>query len=146
MINMYKEGLIRSCIAESIEVTINGSKQRYLCKTCISHMKSRRMPPMSVRNRLSLQPQDENLNLTELEATLIAKNIPFQKIYQLPKSRWTALSDKVINVPINDEDIVKTVDLLPKTPKEARLVGVSLKRKLEYKNTHKWIRQKSLGC
>ena len=92
---------------------------------------------MSLKNKLSLQSQDENMKLTELEGSLIAKNIPFQKIYQLPKSRWTALTDKVINIPINDEDIINTVQMLPRTPKEARLVGVSLKRKLEYKNTHK---------
>ena len=91
---------------------------------------------MSVKNKLILQTQDETLRLTELEGSLIAKNIPFQKIYQLPKSRWTALTDKVINVPINDEDIVHTVEMLPKTPKEESLVGISLKRKLEYKNTH----------
>ena len=29
------------------------------------------------------------------------------------------------------------VESLPRTPKEAGLIGVSLKRKLEYKNTHK---------
>ena len=51
-------------------------------------------------------------------------------------NRWTALKDRVINVPINDEDIVKTVNLLPRTPKEAELIGVSLKRKLEYKSKH----------
>ena len=95
------------------------------------------MPPMSVNKKLYLEKQNEDLKLTELEGSLIAKSIPFQKIYQLPKSRWTALSDKVINVPINDQDIIETVDRLPKTPKEARLVGVSLKRKLEYKNPHK---------
>ena len=95
------------------------------------------MPPMSVRNNLELDQLSENLILTELEGVLIAKLIPFQKIYQLPKSRWTALKDRIINVPINDEDIVKTVNLLPRTPKEAELIGVSLKRKLEYKGKHK---------
>ena len=61
----------------------------------------------------------------------------FQKIYQIPKSRWTALPDRIINVPINNEDILNTVESLPRTPKEAGLIGVSLKRKLEYKNIHK---------
>merc|ERR1712030_246214 len=78
-----------------------------------------------------------NLQLTELEGVLIAKNLIFQKIYKLPKSRWTALTDRIINVPINDEDILNTVESLPRTPKEAGLIGVSLKRRLEYKNTHK---------
>ena len=92
---------------------------------------------MAVKNNLRLERQDETLQLTELEGALIAKNLIFQKIYQLPKSRWTALTDRIINVPINDEDILNTVQLLPRTPKEAGLIGVSLKRRLEYKNTHK---------
>ena len=79
---------------------------------------------------------DQELNLTELEGALIAKNIIFQKIYQLPKSRWTALKDRVINVPIEDEAIINTLQQMPRTPKEAGLIGVALKRKEEYKNTH----------
>ena len=84
-----------------------------------------------------LDKQDENLKLTELEGAMIAKSLPFLKIHQLPKSRWTVLSDRIINVPINDEDIINTVKLLPITPIEAGLIGVSLKRKLVYKNVHK---------
>ena len=75
----------------------------YICKTCVVHLKVKRMPPMSVKNNLELDHLNENLMLTELEGALIAKLIPFQKIYQLPKSRWTALKDRVINVPINDK-------------------------------------------
>merc|ERR1712082_188643 len=81
--------------------------------------------------------EDQNLKLSELEGALIAKTIIFQKIYQLPKSRWTALKDRLINVPINDEDILNTIENMPRTPIEAGLIGVALKRKKEYKNTHK---------
>ena len=96
---------------------------------------------MSTMNGLKLAETDEEiraqgLNLTELEGALIAKNIIFQKIYQLPKSRWTALKDRVINVPIEDDSIIDTLQQLPRTPKEAGLIGVALKRKKEYKNTH----------
>ena len=101
-----------------------------------SHEKAK-IPPMAEKSNLILEPQDSSLQLTELEGALIAKNIIFQKICQLPKSRWTALTDRIINVPINDEDILNTIQLLPRTPKEAGLIGVALKRKLEYKNKHK---------
>ena len=47
------------------------------------------------------------------------------------------MTDKIVNVPITNEDISNTIELLPRTPKEAGLIGVALKRKLEYKNTHK---------
>ena len=92
---------------------------------------------MSVKNKLEFLDQPEDLKLTDFEGMLIARNLMFQKIYKLPKSRWTTLSDKVINVPINNEDIISTVALLPRTPKDAQLIGISLKRRLEYKNPYK---------
>ena len=45
--------------------------------------------------------------------------------------------NKLINIPINDEDVFNTVNNLPRTPREAGLPEVKLKRKLEYKNDHK---------
>ena len=67
---------------------------------------------------------------------MIAKRIVFMKIFQLPKSRWTALKDKIINVPVQEDDIVNTITSLPRTPNEAGLIEVDLKRKVEYKNSH----------
>ena len=46
------------------------------------------------------------------------------------------MKDRVINVPIEDDSIIDTLQQLPRTPKEAGLIGVALKRKKEYKNTH----------
>ena len=34
----------------------------------------------------------------------------FQKIYYLPKSRWTALKDRVINIPVEKENIINTIE------------------------------------
>ena len=68
---------------------------------------------------------------------MIALNIPFQKIYRLPKSRWPAMKDKTINIPIHESDIIQTVQFLPRTPSEAGIVPVNLKRKKSYKNSHK---------
>ena len=60
---------------------------------------------MSAMNRLQLTPvQDPLLHLSELEGALIAKHLVFEKIIQLPKSRWTALKDKIVNIPIKDND------------------------------------------
>ena len=76
------------------------------------------------------------MKLTELSSNLIARNIQFQKIYQLPKSRYTGIKDKIINVPVPEDSILNTVKSLPRTPNEAGLIGVELKRKLEYSNPH----------
>ena len=105
-------------------------------------MKAKKIPPMCTKNGLKLSETDaelreQKLEMTELEGALIAKNIIFQKIYQLPKSRWTALKDKIVNVPINEDPILNTIESVPRTPQGAGLIGVALKRKTEYKNTHK---------
>ena len=119
-----------------MEVEINGQKSSYICYACKNHLVSGRLPPMSVMNGLRIPPHDPDMELTELEGNLIAKNIVFMKIFQLPKSRWTALKDKIINVPVNDSDIVNTISNLPRTPSEAGLIEIDLKRKVEYQNSH----------
>ena len=91
---------------------------------------------MSVRNGLKIYNHCPEMKLTELEGNLIAKIIVFMKIFQLPKTRWTALKDKIINVPVNDDDILNTIMRIPRTPHEAGLIEVDLKRKIEYKNSH----------
>ena len=108
----------------------------YVCKTCKRHMEKGKMPPECRQNNLQLDPQPEVMKLTELSSNLIARIIQFQKIYQLPKSRYTALKDKVINVPVPEDSVLNTVKSLPRTPNEAGLIGVELKRKLVYSNTH----------
>ena len=80
------------CVREFVKVEINEDKNYYLCKTCITYMKSSKIPPMSVCNGLDIiKSNDPELQLSELENNLIALRIMFQKIYYLPKSRWTGL-------------------------------------------------------
>ena len=115
--------------------------ERFICKTCLNYLRKGKLPPSSVMNNLQLHSTDEELKeqglcLTELEAALISKNIIFQKVFQLPRSRWTGLKDRIINVPITDDSIMETLVQLPRTPAEAGLIGISLKRKIEMKNTH----------
>ena len=119
-----------------ILTNVNGEESPYVCHACKKHLKSGKLPPMSAKNGLFVYNHEPELELTELEGNLIAKNIVFMKNFQLPKSRWTALKDKIINVPVNDADILNTMERLPRTPDEAGLVEVDLKRKVEFKNTH----------
>ena len=115
---------------------------RYICTTCLKKLKVGKLPSTSVMNNLQLHDSDDQLRqndliMTELEGSLIAKNLIFQKIFLLPRSRWTALKDRIINVPIRDEAINETIKMLPRTPNEAGLIGLELKRKIEMKNNHK---------
>ena len=77
------------------------------------------------------------MKLTDLENNLIAKNILYQKVHKKHRSRMAGTHDKMVNIPIEDQDILRTIKSLPRTPKESRILIVGkLKRKLEYKNTH----------
>ena len=111
----------------------------YLCSTCKKHLNKGKVPPMSRANGLELIDLGNNsdLKLSELENNLISRRLLFQKIYQLPRSRMAGCKDRLINIPINDKDVLRTVENLPRTPYEAGLLEIKLKRKMEYNNFHK---------
>ena len=109
----------------------------FVCHTCKRNLSKGRMPSMAAANGLSLKQIPDDVNLTDLENNLIAQKILFQKIFQLPKSRIAAVKDKLVNIPIEESDIVRTLMSLPRTPSEGGLVEVKLKRKQIYKNYHR---------
>ena len=111
----------------------------HICLTCKMYTGKGKIPPMCVKNNLQLFDISghEELKLTELENCLIALNIIFQKVYQLPKSRWPAMKDRTVNIPIYESDVLKTVQSLPRTPSEAGIIPINFKRKLSYKQSHK---------
>ena len=76
------------------------------------------MPPKCWQNSMKVDSQPEVMKLTHLEANLISRNIQFQKIYQLPTSRYTALKDKIINVPVPEESALNTIKSLPELQKK----------------------------
>ena len=98
---------------------------------------SNRMPAMAMVNGLQLSPIEEDCHLTELENNLIAQNINFQYIFCLKKSRWAATKKQMISVPVPPETVLRTVQQLPRLPRDAGFIPVQLKRKLEYDGNHK---------
>jgi hypothetical protein len=110
----------------------------YVCEDCKRKLMKGKMPALSHKNKLDMVDISnmKELYLTELENCLIARNILFQKFVQLPKSRWTATKDQIVNIPIFDKDILNTLESFPRTPEEAGIIPVRLKRKMEYKNNH----------
>ena len=110
-----------------------------ICRNCNKTIKEGKVPSMANQNNLQLSDNSKypELDLTEVENSLIARNLIFQKIYQLPKSRSAAMKDRTINIPIYEADVLHTVETLPRTPIEAGIIPVKLKRKKEYKNSHK---------
>ena len=43
----------------------------------------------------------------------------------------------MINIPIEKESIINTIQKIPRLPTESGLVEIKLKRKMTYKNNHK---------
>ena len=104
------------------------------------------MPAICFKNNLQYTEIPDALNLTNIEKQLIVKSLIFIKIRQLPKTRMLAMNDRVINVPIEDDDIIKHAASLPRTVKNSGMVTVAMKRKLTMKNIHKkgWIRPEKI--
>ena len=131
--------LLERCV-QSVSESDSVQGKQYICHTCKNYLKRGKMPPMSTKNGLDIVDlKDSNgnkLELSELEATLIAKNIIFMKIFHLPKSRWSAVKDKTVNVPIQDDAVLQTVSNFPRMPCEAGIIPVKLKRKTAYKQHH----------
>ena len=119
------------------------SPRKWICKTCLnSYLLKGKLPPNSVMNGLKIdmtnkERKERGLDLTEFEGSLVARHLMFQKIFMLPGSRWAGVKDKQILIPVSNDKIQKFLGQLPRTPTEAGLLGVNLKRKLEYKGSHK---------
>ena len=84
-----------------------------------------------------LEDVPDVLKLEDIEQQLLATDLIFIKVKKLPgRTQMKAMVDKVINVPLEDHDITKTIETLPRHPDDAHLIGVQLKRKVEMKNSH----------
>lgn len=120
---------------KAVDENVFLNNQQYLCHTCNRWlMYKQKVPPLSVRHGITIENVPSELELFEL--CVNSKNIIFIKIFKLPKSRWSALKDKIVNVPVVDDDILKTLSelgTLPRLPGQAGLIPVQLKRKISYK-------------
>ena len=85
---------------------------------------------------MDLDEIPEELELTSLEKQLISKNLYFLKVRKLPKTQMDLFNDRVINVPLEDEDLLKTARSLPRSQNNG-LVPINLKRKIDMKSCHK---------
>ena len=44
----------------------------------------------------------------------------------MPKSRMAGVKDRLVNVPVHENDVINTIQSLPRTPGEAGIVPVKL--------------------
>jgi hypothetical protein len=106
------------------------------CHNCHKLIKLGKMPKIHFSNGLKLDKVPDELKLTDLEQQTIARSLIFIKVKKLPTSRMKAMFNKCISVPIEEDDITKTITALPQHPDDAKVVAVQLKRKIQWKNSH----------
>ena len=104
----------------------------WLCQTCMKHLKSGKVPPLAVVNRMKFPEKPTFFDLNELERRLIAPRLAFQKIMQVPRGKQLKINGNVVNVPA---DVINTINILPRLPEQTGTIKVQLKRRLQYKSS-----------
>ena len=120
-----------------LDKSLKANGKFHLCHSCIRHLEKEQMPPICSKNCLEYGEIPDCLDLNTIEKQLIVKNLIFIKVRQLHPTMMDAMNDKVVNVPITDDDIIKEVTSLPRTEKNSGMVNIKLKRKMGIKNYHK---------
>ena len=87
---------------------VHSTGELYICDNCHLYLKKNELPPLNTQNGMELDKIPDELNLTPLEKQLISKNLYFLKIRKLPKTQMDMFNDRVINVPLEDDDLLKT--------------------------------------
>ena len=106
------------------------SNEEWVCHACLSALRERKCPKLSVANGMKWPDKPAELNLHQLEERLIALRIPFMQIRELPRGGQNSLKGNVINVPV---DIQLTINCLSRPMDENFTVAIQLKKKLSYK-------------
>ena len=105
------------------------------CHNCLKLIQKGKIPKIHYTNGLWLDEVPDELKLKDLEQQLIARSLIFMKVKKL-RFGMKAMTDMVISVPIEEDDISKTISAFPRHPDDAKVVAVQLKRKVLWKNTH----------
>ena len=120
----------------SDDLSIDGN--HYICDSCKANLLKKTMPAMCAENGLKVSEKAFQLqHLTSMEKQLIKKDLPFLKLRELPKTRMDCVNDRIINIPISDDDVVKNVTQLPRTSENNGIINLKWKRRLKYKSYYR---------
>ena len=122
-------------VARSISAeNLTGSKVMW--HYCYGGLRKGEKPSLSTMNGLTVESIPEELNLSDFEMQLIAKDLLFMKNFKLLKSRVPALKDKLMNLPLTCIDLQTTAQVLPRSLDDSLLVNVQFKRYKDFMNVH----------
>ena len=106
----------------------------YICHTCDTHLKKKKIPCQAVCNKLQLFELPNEINdLRKLEKVIISKRILFKKIVIMPKRQAPKLKGAICNVQLEADDVC---NILPRGADSNGIIMVILKRKLMYRGTY----------
>ena len=101
----------------------------WLCHNCKNNLKDGKMPNMCHSNALDINTFPEELaDLTNIELMMIKKKLVFIRLMEKKSSLMKYMTRNIVNVPISDSDIIKSVSYLPRTGNNLGMVNVAFKR------------------
>ena len=106
---------------------------------CLIILKKGKMPQICAKNGLdNCEIPQVFKNATPMEILAIKKTIPFTFIQHLPRSRMPYMKkSRIINVPISDSDVLKTVFSLPRVNDQLATVNLAFKTRQRDSNYYK---------
>ena len=106
---------------------------------CLIVLKKGKMPQICAKNGLDhCKIPQVFKDATPMEILAIKKTIPFTFIRQLPRSRMPYMKkSRIINVPISDKDVLKTVLSLPRVNDQLATVNLAFKARQRDPNYYK---------
>ena len=106
---------------------------------CLTILKKGKMPQICAKNGLDhCEIPQVFKNATPMEILAIKKTIPFTFIQHLPRSRMPYMKkSRIINVPISDSDVLKTVFSLPRVNDQLATVNLAFKTRQRDSNYYK---------
>ena len=101
---------------------------RRICKTCLSHLKKKKIPQSSTANWTGfIEVPQHPKDLHQVEWRLVSPRIPFMKLFAAPRGGQKKIRGNVVNLPC---DTVNTFQVLPHSGNEQQTIQVKIKRDL----------------
>ena len=131
------ENLMIDATANTVNVD---SYEAIFCHTCYTNLNKKKCPTLSIANGMEVDEiPEELLDPTDLEQQMFAMTLVFTKIVCLPNktgTRMKGFEGRMINVPLQQSDISKSIQALPRCIDDAAVVPLQLKKKKEFKSAY----------
>ena len=79
----------------------------WICQSCFRYLKKSKIPPYTAKNGMSFPLTPDFFYLNELESSLLAPRLAFQKLMQAPRENLLKIKGNVVNVPADVNNTVK---------------------------------------